>query len=151
MTDPRQSLGRASSRRPGPPPSAGSEVSPSPTPPPRVFLVPLPLLIAGCLGGADLERPVLLQGTEPIQYPMEMWQEGVEGHLKLKVLISEEGVVDSVVVHESSGSAVLDSAAVRGSRDLRFEPGRKRGKLVRMWATLPIYFTKTPQEEAPPR
>jgi periplasmic protein TonB len=151
MTDPRQSLGRASSRRPGPPPPAGSEVSPSPTPPPRVFLVPLPLLIAGCLGGADLERPVLLQGTEPIQYPMEMWQEGVEGHLKLKVLISEEGVVDSVVVHESSGSAVLDSAAVRGSRDLRFEPGRKRGKLVRMWATLPIYFTKTPQEEAPPR
>jgi periplasmic protein TonB len=119
--------------------------------PPRALLLPLPLLIAGCLGGADLERPVLLQGTEPIQYPMEMWQEGVEGHLKLKVRISQEGTVDSVVVHESSGSPVLDSAAVHGARDLRFQPGRKRGKLVPMWATLPIYFTKTPQEEAPPR
>lgn len=132
--------------------STGRPSSPvSLDPRPSFLALLLPLLAGGCLGGADLERPVLLQGTEPIQYPMEMWQEGVEGELMLKVRISEEGTVDSVVVHESSGSAVLDSAAVKGAWDLRFQPGRKRGRLVPMWATLPIYFTKTPRPEGPPR
>jgi periplasmic protein TonB len=109
-----------------------------------------PALIAGCLGGADLERPVLLQGAEPIEYPIELWDDGVEGEIILRVRVTEDGSVDSVEVSESSGSAALDSAAVRGARDLRFQPGRKGGRMVPMWAKLPVHFTKRPETEEPP-
>lgn len=109
----------------------------------------LPVALLGCLGGADLERPVLLQGAEPIEYPVELWDEGVEGEIVLRVLVTPEGTVDSVEVAESSGSAALDSAAVRGARDLRFQPGTKRGRMVPMWARLPVHFTKHPPEERP--
>lgn len=107
------------------------------------------LLTAGCLGGADLERPVLLHGEEPIEYPLELWDRGVEGELLLRVRVTEEGAVDSVEVVESSGNSGLDSAAVRGARDLRFEPGRKRGRTVPMWATLPVHFRKNPPPDEP--
>jgi TonB family protein len=123
---------------PGPVPLGAALLAPA--------LLASALLLAGCLGGADLERPVLLQGEEPIEYPLELWDEGVEGELLLRVRVSAEGQVDSVEVSESSGSPALDSAAVRGARELRFEPGRKGGRLVPMWATLPVHFTK----ELPP-
>lgn len=120
---------------------------------PRGLLLPLllPFLVMGCLGGADLERPVLLQGEEPIQYPLELWDEGVEGELLLRVRVAENGVVDSVEVSESSGNPALDSAAVQGARELRFQPGKKGGRQVPMWATLPVHFTKRPRTQDPPR
>ena len=130
------------------PPDAVAILRARSTFPPVLALIPF--LTMGCLGGADLERPVLLQGEEPIQYPLELWDEGVEGELLLRVRVGEDGVVDSVEVTESSGNPALDSAAVQGARELRFQPGKKGGRQVPMWATLPVHFTKRPRTQDPP-
>lgn len=98
--------------------------------------------LPGCYGADEIEQPIALHGVESIEYPIELWDEGVEGSTLLRVRITLEGVVDSVVVAESSGYAALDSAAVKGARALAFQPGRRNGERVRMWATLPIFFSK---------
>jgi len=105
----------------------------------------LVLVLAACGGESELEQPVPLYGEEPIEYPLELWDRGVEGAILLRLRVTEMGEVDSVEVAESSGHAGLDSAAVNGARRMQFQPGRKDGKRVRMWATLPVEFSTRPR------
>ncbi|TVR55826.1 MAG: energy transducer TonB [Gemmatimonadales bacterium] len=111
----------------------------------RVGFVAALLLLVGCGQGADLEQPTPLYGEAPIDYPIGLWDEGVEGTTLLRLRVSETGEVDSVEVVETSGHLGLDSAAVAGARDLRFQPGRRNGKRVRMWASLPVHFSTRPR------
>lgn len=112
----------------------------------RIFGPLLVLFVAvGCGGEGELEQPTPLYGEEPIAYPVELWDEGVEGTTLLRVRVNETGVVDSVEVLESSGHEGLDAAALTGARELRFQPGRKDGKRIRMWASLPVHFSKRPR------
>lgn len=114
----------------------------------RLLALALPGLLVlaavACGGEPELEQPVPLYGEDPIDYPLSLWDEGVEGEALLRLLVSETGGVDSVEVAESTGHQALDSAAVEGARDLAFRPGRKNGKRVRMWATLPVQFSTRP-------
>jgi periplasmic protein TonB len=110
-----------------------------------VLLVAAVLLPAGCGAGADLERPTPLYGEAPIDYPIALWDDGVEGTTVLRLRVTETGEVDSVEVAETSGHAGLDSAAVAGAQGLRFQPGRRNGKRVRMWASLPVHFSTRPR------
>ncbi|TVR66294.1 MAG: energy transducer TonB [Gemmatimonadales bacterium] len=119
---------------------------------PRRLGVALFLLLpvtAACGGDPELEQPVPLYGEDPIAYPLDLWDEGVEGTALLRLLVNEEGAVDSIEVVESSGHDGLDEAARAGARDLRFEPGRVNGKRSPMWASLPVEFSTRPQAVEP--
>ena len=139
---------------PRPPAALRSRGAPRPSPALRsrrlrssfigLFAFLLPLL-AACGGEPELEQPVPLYGEDPIAYPLELWDEGVEGTALLRLLVNEEGAVDSVEVVESSGHEGLDEAARTGARELRFEPGRLNGKRTAMWASLPVEFSTRPQ------
>ncbi len=104
----------------------------------------------GCRGEDELDRPRPLYGEEPVEYPLTLWDAGVEGETLLRVRVTDTGTIDSIEVAQSSGHPGLDSAAVRGVQDLRFEPGRRYGRRSRMWATLPVLFSKRPQATDPP-
>lgn len=124
-------------------------MTPTPTRPSRTSTascaVTWTFVLAACAGEAQLDRPVPLYGEEPIEYPIGLWDEGVEGTTLVRLRVTDTGVVDSVEVMESAGHPGLDSAAVAGARQLRFEPGRRDGKRIRMWATLPVRFSKRPR------
>ena len=92
-----------------------------------------------------MDEPVPLYGEVPIEYPLELWDEGVEGETLVRVRVNATGGVDSTEVLESSGHAELDSAAVQGARDLRFQPGRRDGERVEVWANVPVRFSRNPQ------
>jgi hypothetical protein len=62
----------------------------------------------------DLEQPTPLYGETPIDYPIALWDEGVEGTTVLRLRVTDTGEVDSVEVAETSGHLGLDSAAVAG-------------------------------------
>jgi TonB family protein len=101
--------------------------------------------VAACEGEDELEQPVpLFDENNGIAYPVELWDEGVEGETVLRIRVTAVGEVDSVEVVQSSGHEGLDAAAVDGARALRFQPGRKNGERVRMWATLPVEFSTRP-------
>lgn len=103
---------------------------------------------AGCADDAVIEQPEPLFGEVPIEYPLHMWDQDMEGETLLRVRVSDVGAVDSVEVLESSGYASFDSAAVAGAHALRFTPARKEGKRIEVWAEVPVYFSKRPRPDS---
>jgi TonB family protein len=112
---------------------------------PSVLLAPL--VLAACASDQEIERPAPLYGDVPIDYPIELWDQDIEGQTLLRVRVTETGQVDSVVVLESSGQGAFDSAAIAGARDLRFRPARRKGKRIVVWAEVPVHFSKRPRPD----
>jgi protein TonB len=104
-------------------------------------LLPLLLPLLAC-GSDDVEDPTPLYGEIPIVYPLDLWDQDVEGETLLRVRVSEMGSVDSVEIMESSGYPAFDSAALQGARQLRYSPARRGGRRIAVWAKVPVQFTK---------
>ena len=104
----------------------------------------LTLAAGGTACGSDrgIERPRPLFNDSPVEYPLTLWDQGIEGSTLVRVLVNETGGVDSVVVVESSGHAAFDSAAVQGAKSMYFEPATRKGEPVRVWARVPVQFSK---------
>jgi TonB family protein len=107
----------------------------------RAILTFIPL-VAGCGSSEPIELPRPLTAESPFEFPITLWDEGVEGETRLMVHVTALGVVDSAYIKESSGYAEFDSAAVAGAGNLRFAPGRKGEKRIDHWVVLPVRFTK---------
>jgi len=113
---------------------------------PRVAaLFVLSLAVTACGREDVLEQPAPLYGDTPIDYPLDLWDAGVEGTTVLRLRVTDTGEVDAAEILDSSGHPGLDSAALAGAQDLRFQPGRRNGKRVRMWASLPVHFSTRPR------
>lgn len=93
--------------------------------------------------------PVMLNKELPFKYPPSLYSKKVQANVTLRVFIDKEGqiVSESTHVAETSGYPPLDSAAVRGSGDLRFIPAKTRGQAVPVSILFPVYFR---HPEAPP-
>lgn len=104
--------------------------------------------LAACAGDAGVEEPAPLGDATPIEYPLEMWDRGIEGETVLQVRVNELGEVDSVEVIETSGHEPLDSAAAEGARAMRFQPGRKGGRDVPVWVRIPVQFSRQSSPES---
>jgi TonB family protein len=103
--------------------------------------------LLSCGGEGEIEQPTPLFGEVPIEYPLRMWDQDMEGETLLRVRVSDVGAVDSVEVLQSSGYASFDSAAVVGARNLRFTPARRDGERIAVWAEVPVYFSKRPRPD----
>jgi TonB family protein len=110
-------------------------------------LAAMSLGAVGCGADGEIDHPRPLFGEVPIEYPLHMWDQDMEGSTILRVRVDETGGVDSVEVIESSGYASFDSAAVEGGRKLRFEPARRDGKRIEVWAEVPVHFSKKPRPD----
>lgn len=102
-------------------------------------------IACGVDGEVDQPRPLFAE--VPIEYPLHMWDQDMEGETVLRVRVGDTGTVDSVEVVESSGYSAFDSAAVEGARRLRFEPARRDGKRIQVWAEVPVHFSKRPRPD----
>jgi TonB family protein len=100
-----------------------------------------------CGGEGEVEQPAPLYGDIPIDYPIQLWDQDMEGETLLRVRVTDTGTVDSVEVLNSSGQEAFDSAAVVGVKELRFRPARRRGKRIEVWAKVPVHFSKRPRPD----
>ena len=88
------------------------------------------------------EPPRMLNGDLPFHYPPALYARKVQGNVTLYLYVDHDGqaVPDSTRIEESSGYAALDSAAVKGSQELRFAPAKSRGKPLGVSILFPVYF-----------
>jgi TonB family protein len=86
--------------------------------------------------------PVMLNKDLPFRYPASLYVKKVQANVTLRVFIDKEGQVVSESTHvaESSGISSLDSAAVRGSSELRFIPAKTHSEPVPVSILFPVYF-----------
>jgi protein TonB len=95
------------------------------------------------------EVPALLNTELPFRYPAELYLRRVQGNVTLQLYVDSSGhvVTDSTRVEEPSGFPGLDSAALRGARELRFVPAKRAGVPMAVGILFPVYFR---HPEAPP-
>jgi len=88
------------------------------------------------------EVPKMLNTELPFRYPAALYARKVQGNVTLRLRIDRDGQVraDSTRIEESSGYAALDSAAVKGSQDLRFIPAKLHGEPLPVTILFPVYF-----------
>ena len=86
--------------------------------------------------------PSLKGDALPFNYPVELWRDGVEGEVVLRIHITAAGTVDSVELEDSSGNDELDQIALRGARELRYHPAEEGDRPVDVWAMLPVRFQR---------
>ena len=115
------------------------------------------LVLAGCIDRQMAQRaieaiqttgervevkPVMLNDQLPFRYPPALFASKVQGNVTIRIYIDSTGKVwpESTMVVHSSGYPALDSAAVTGSRRLRFRPAKLRGKPVGVSALLPVFY-----------
>jgi TonB family protein len=98
------------------------------------------LAACGASGSAVVEEPVPMPDPSPIEYPVALWDQNIQGETELMVRVNEHGNVDSVFVSKPSGWMAFDSAALAGARQLRFTPGRRGDRRVAMWTKMPVRF-----------
>ena len=97
------------------------------------------------------QPPVAINPLSPVEYPVPLLEQGIEGRVLLRLYADSEGtlVPDSTRVSESSGYPALDSAAVRGSVGLRFSPALRHGRPVGGLFLQPIQFRNPKSPGAP--
>jgi protein TonB len=93
--------------------------------------------------------PVMLNKELPFRYPPALYAQKVQGNVTLRIFIDREGgiIPDSTRIAETSGFTALDSAAMKGSRELKFEPAKTQGQPVPVSILLPVFFR---HPDAPP-
>ena len=124
------------------------------------------VLAAGCAGKDSTQKmaqalqmraahpdefPKVLNTELPFHYPAALYARRVQGNVTLRLYIDQNGQVrgDSTRVEESSGNAALDSAALKGSQELRFVPAKLRGDPMPATVLFPVYF-RHPEARALP-
>ena len=121
------------------------------------------VLLAACSKGdrtatafdAGMSRPdtypIMLNKDMPFRYPPALYAEKVQGNVTLRLYVDKDGTVvdDSTRVIESSKIAPLDSAAIKGSRELKFVPAKLRGTPMPVSILFPVYF-RHPDAPPPP-
>jgi TonB family protein len=88
------------------------------------------------------ELPHMLNTDLPFRYPAALYARKVQGNVTLRLHVDRDGQVsaDSTRIEESSGYAALDSAAVKGSQELRFIPAKLHGEPMPVTILFPVYF-----------
>ena len=86
--------------------------------------------------------PVMTNPELPFTYPPALYARRVQGNVTLRIFIDSAGAVrpESTSVAEASGYPALDSAAVTGSRDLRFRPARFGARSGGVSILFPVFF-----------
>jgi protein TonB len=76
----------------------------------------------------------------PPRYPPAARRNGDEGRVMLRVLVNPDGAPARVEIDQSSGSPLLDGAALDAVRGWRFVPARRGAQNVEGWVRVPLVF-----------
>ena len=81
--------------------------------------------------GVPIRPPRLVRDAKP-SYPASARNQGISGSVGVRVLVSADGIPESVAVVASSGNSAVDASVVEAAYKWRFDPSRdKYGKKVR--------------------
>ncbi|HEU19670.1 MAG TPA: energy transducer TonB [Deltaproteobacteria bacterium] len=78
--------------------------------------------------------------NSPPPYPRIAQRRGYEGIVMLSVEVRSDGTVGTVVLKESSGHAILDTAALKTVKQWKFRPGSRFGVPITMVVDVPVRF-----------
>ena len=111
-------------------PAAAAEREPIQLPPVEVT-APYPLV------------PPRYRETPLPPYPSAAREQGIQGVVLLEVQVKADGRAGEVRLKASSGSALLDEAALKTVKGWTFVPARRGPRSVESWVEVPVKFALT--------
>ena len=97
---------------------------------------------------SDVIKPSIARATQP-EYPEAARRAGEQGSVTLDALVLTTGGVSDVRIAKSSGSVVLDQAAMTEvQQNWTFRPGEEQGRPVAMRHAFSVTFKLTDDESA---
>jgi periplasmic protein TonB len=135
-----------------PPPAEVPVVTPAPAAAPLPLASPaLPVAAAAPAPSPPSPPPQVIPASAvqylqapSLVYPRLSRRLGESGTVKLRVWIDAAGLPGTVQVHQSSGHARLDEAALAAVRQARFKPYTLHGQPTAGWAFIPLSFDLEP-------
>ncbi len=88
---------------------------------------------------SKFQRPKVIS-DQPLDYPLSAQLDRIEGDVLLAVYVEEDGTSQHVKIIESSGNAVLDSAAFRFAHSLAFKPALLDENRIASWTKLLLKY-----------
>lgn len=90
--------------------------------------------------------PKIMPSNDLFFYPPDAYEKQVEGTVVLLIYIEKSGYVGKTEIFKTSGSDILDNAALAMARTVQFMPGTIRGEPLDIWMIWPVVFdlTSTP-------
>jgi protein TonB len=83
--------------------------------------------------------PIYQKNPKPA-YPALARKRNWQGSVTLSILVSGNGAVDEVTIHQSSGHRMLDNSALKSVKTWQFIPGMKDGQPIAMKVQVTIHF-----------
>ncbi len=88
----------------------------------------------------EIDNPLTPLAKAPPIYPLRARRRSIEGWVKVRFLVTEEGGVDKIEILESKPKKIFDSSVVRCVSTWRFSPGKVEGTPVKTWARTTVRF-----------
>ncbi|MBN2645083.1 MAG: energy transducer TonB [Desulfuromonadaceae bacterium] len=102
----------------------------------RTALAPLPSVF----DSSQLDQPLQPLAQSPFVYPMRAKRLGIEGSVRVELLVDKQGQVEQVKILDAQPSGFFEQTVERGIRLWRFNPGTVQGEPVRSRVTTTIRF-----------
>ena len=95
-------------------------------------------------GFVQYDEPPILQGgwkafSESAEYPAEVGLPVLQGTVRLRMLINENGKTSEVKVMKSLYPS-FDRTAIEAAKRAEFIPAKRRGRPIRSWLSFPVTF-----------
>ena len=91
-------------------------------------------------GIGEIDHPLTPLVQVPPIYPMRARRRGIEGWVKVRFIVDEEGRVNDVSVVESRPRKIFNAPVTRCVSGWRFTPGTVGGIPVKTWVETTVRF-----------
>ncbi len=96
--------------------------------------------IGDLFAAGDLDAPLTVVSRIPPVYPLHAKHRGIEGWVRVRFVVQEDGRVTDITIQESRPTGVFDANVLRCVAGWRFKPGTVEGAPVKAWAETTIRF-----------
>ncbi len=96
---------------------------------------------------SDVDVPPVATSRELPLYTRRAWRQRHEGVVRLDLLIDDKGYVSQLKVLEKIPHSDLHEVAMDAAVGWRFTPARKQGQEVKVWKTVAMEFSISPDHE----
>ncbi|MBU0741292.1 TonB family protein [bacterium] len=93
---------------------------------------------------ADLDQPPRVVARIPPVYPYRARQREIEGHVRVRFLVSPEGQASQVQVLEAEPAGLFEESVLQIIPSWRFSPGLIDGQPVASWMATTVRFELRP-------
>lgn len=91
-------------------------------------------------GLSDLDGPLIPLGRIPPVYPMAAKRRGIEGWVKVRFVVNEQGTVETITIVDAKPPGMFDHNVRQCVSKWRFKPGTVEGLPVKAWVETTIRF-----------